>query len=403
MTAASKSNLLTEDCLSVGAFFKVFPVGRVKRILRNLDKASIRERSLPNYILFYYVLMLTLFMEDGYREVMRRLLEGVKHARRGQDKIAPLGKSGISQARSRLGSEPFKQVYEEFVGPIAQKSTKGAWYKDWLLVSLDGSTLDVADSPENQKVFGVHVGDRGRAAFPKIRFVTLVENGTRVMFGAAFGPYAGAKKVSEMELARKTIKSLKSGMLCLADRYYLGFELWKTAAESGAQLMWRAKSSHIFEPQKILPDGSYLSKIYPSQYDRQVDRNGIIVRVIEYKFKWQRKEETYRLITTVLDHELAPAEELADLYHQRWTIETALAELKTVLRGADVVLRSKTADLSTQEFYAFLLSYFAVRGIMHEAACAADEPPDRLSFVHSINVIRRKLPAFGTFPPAALG
>jgi IS4 transposase len=263
--------------------------------------------------------------------------------------------------------------------------------------------LDVADSPENQEEFGIYTGDRGRAAFPKIRFVTLVENGTRVMFGAAFGPYAGPKKVSEIELSWQTIKSLKSGMLCLADRYYLGFKLWTTAAESGAQLLWRVKNRHIFEAQKILPDGSYLSKIYPSVYDRETDRNGISVRVIEYKFKWQREEDIYRLITTVLDHQLAPAEELAGLYHERWTIETAFAELKTVMRGADVVLRSKTPELAKQEFYAFLLSYFAVRGIMHEAAYAADEAPSRLSFIHSINVIRRKLPAFGTFPPAALG
>ena len=403
MKAGSSPVLLTEECLSVGALFKVFPVGRVKKVLRDLDKASIRERAMPNYILFYYVLMLALFMKDGYREVMRRLLEGVKHARRGQDKISPLGKSGISQARSRLGSEPFKQVYDQFVGPVAQPTTRGAWYKDWLLVSLDGSTLDVADSLENQEEFGIQNGDRGRVAFPKIRFVTLMENGTRVMFGAAFGSYCGPDRVSEMDLSWEAIKGLKPGMLCLADRFFLGFKLWKAAAAAGSHLLWRVKNRHIFEPHKILSDGSYLSKIYPSTEDRIADRDGVTVRVIEYKFKLQQEKEIYRLITTVLDHELAPAEELAGLYHERWTIETAFAELKTSMRGGDVVLRSKTPDLVKQEFYAFLLAYFAVRGIMHEAALAADEDPGRLSFVHSINVIRRKLPAFGTFPPAALG
>ncbi len=136
-------------------------------------------------------------------------------------------------------------------------------------------------------------------------------------------------------------------------------------------LIWRVKSRHILEPQQQLPDGSYLSKIYPTQYDRKVDRNGVVVRVIEYKFKWQRNAEVYKLITTVLDHEQAPAEELGALYHERWEIETSLGEVKTHMRGAGTVLRSKTPELVRQEFYGFLLAYFAVRGVMHEAALEA--------------------------------
>ena len=109
----------------------------------------------------------------------------------------------------------------------------------------------------------------------------------------------------------------------------------------------------------------------------------------------------YRLVTTILDHNAAPAEELAALYHERWEIETALDELKTHLRGAQIVLRSKTPDLVKQEFYGFMMAHFAVRGLMHEAALKADEDPDRLSFLHAIRVIRRKLPAFGAIPPSA--
>jgi IS4 transposase len=124
--------------------------------------------------------------------------------------------------------------------------------------------------------------------------------------------------------------------------------------------------------------------------------------VIEYKFKWQKHTEEYRLVTTILNHEDAPAEDLAALYHERWEVETALAEVKTQMRGPRIALRSKTPELVRQEFYAFLLAYFAVRGVMHEAALQADEDPDRLSFRHAIKVIRRKLPAFGIFPPAAM-
>lgn len=390
------------DRLSVGALFRTYPVGKVKAILRAEGKESVRERALPNHVVVYYVLMLAIFMTDSYREVMRRLLEGIRHARRNRDGVKVLGKSGISQARARLGYEPFKRLYEEFVGPIAKRATKGAWYKRWLLVSFDGSTLDVADTPENDEEFGRDEGSRGPSAFPKLRLVSLIESGTRVLFGAVCGAYGGANAVSEMDLAWQVIGSLKKGMLCLADRYYLGYEFWKAASATGADLLWRVKSRHILEPQQQLPDGSYLSKLYPSQYDRKMDRNGTVVRVLEYKFKWQRKSEVYRLITTVLDPEAAPAEELAAIYHERWEIETSLAEVKTHLRGPGIVLRSKTPELVRQEFYAFLLSYFSVRGVMHEAALEADEDPDRLSFLHAVKVIRRKIPAFGIFPPAAM-
>jgi IS4 transposase len=388
--------------LSIGALFKTFPLAKVKAALRAEGKESIRERALPNHVVVYYVLMLAIFMSDSYREVMRRLLEGFKHARRNRDGVQLLGKSGISQARTRLGHSPLKRLYDDIVRPIATEKTRGAWYKRWLVVSLDGSTLDVADTPENDEEFGRSEGDRGPSAFPKIRLVTLIESGTRVLFGAVMGAYGGANATSEMDLAWRVIGTLKKGMLCLADRYYLGFEFWEAARATGADLLWRVKSRHILEPQQQLPDGSYLSKIYPTQYDRKVDRNGVVVRVIEYKFKWQRNTEVYKLITTVLDHEQAPAEELGALYHERWEIETSLGEVKTHMRGAGTVLRSKTPELVRQEFYGFLLAYFAVRGVMHEAALEADEDPDKLSFLHAIKVIRRKIPAFGIFPPAAL-
>jgi len=391
-----------EEQLSVGVLFRAFPLRKVKGFLRAEGKESIRERALPNHVVVYYVLMLAMFMGDSYREVMRRLLEGFRHARRNLDGVKPLGKSGISQARARLGAGPFRRLYEELVAPIATRATRGAWYKRWLLVSLDGSTLDVADTPENEEEFGRDEGSRGPGAFPKIRLVSLIENGTRVLFGAIMGAYGGRNATSEMELAWQVIKSLRKGMLCLADRYYLGFEFWKAASCTGADLLWRVKQRHILEPQQQLPDGSYLSKLYAKQYDRKKDSNGIVVRVIEYKFKWQRDTEDYRLITTILDHEEASAEELAALYHERWEIETALGEVKTHMRGAGMVLRSKTPELVRQEFYGLLMAYFSVRGVMHEAALQADEDPDRLSFLHAIKVIRRKIPAFRTFPPAAM-
>lgn len=144
-----------------------------------------------------------------------------------------------------------------------------------------------------------------------------------------------------------------------------------------------------------LPDSSYLSRIYAGTMDWRRKRNGIVVRAIDYVLEGVADvEPIYRLVTTILDPLEAPAGEFAALYHQRWDIETALDELKTHLRGAKIVLRTKTPDLVQQEFYGLLLAHFATRGLMHEAALEAGGSPDELSFVHAVRVIRRRLPRF---------
>jgi IS4 transposase len=156
--------------------------------------------------------------------------------------------------------------------------------------------------------------------------------------------------------------------------------------------------------EQRLSDGSYLSRIYPPQEDRRRNTNGVAVRVIDYQLEGVAgAEPMYRLVTTILDPEKAPALELAALYLERWEIETALDELKTHLRGARIVLRSKRPDLVRQEFYGLMMAHFAIRGLMHEAALKADEDPDRLSFIHAVRVIRRKLHSFAAIPPRGEG
>ena len=212
-----------------------------------------------------------------------------------------------------------------------------------------------------------------------------------MLFGTRMGPY----DVSEIALAQEVISHLRKGMLCLADRNFCSYELWNKARASDADQLWRSKKNLILPCEKRLPDGSYLSRIYPSQREQRRGANAVVVRVIQYRLEGlEGAEPLYRLLTTMLDAEQAPAEELAALYPQRWEIETALDELKTHLRGARIVLRSKTPQLVEQEFYGLLLAHFAMRGLRHEAALKADEDPDRLSFLHAVRVVRRKLPRF---------
>jgi hypothetical protein len=227
--------------------------------------------------------------------------------------------------------------------------------------------------------------------------IPLVENGTHVLFGTRMGGI----ETGEITLAKQVVASLVKGMLCLADRNFYGFALWNQARATGADLLWRIKKNLRLPREKQLPDGSYLSRIYASEKEQRHSENGIVVRVVEYKLEGvPGSEPIYRLLTTILDPEAAPATELAALYHERWEIETALDELKTHLRGSRIVLRSKTPDLVRQEFYGLMLAHFAVRGLMHEAALRANEDTDRLSFLHSVRVVRRKIARFASIPPS---
>lgn len=385
------------DYISLGVISKAFPLASIGPVLEKTGTASVRQRDLPAQVVVYYVIALALYMQSSYREVLRCLLEGMQWLRDPSVRIRVAGKSGISQARTRLGWEPLRQLHEELVKPVAVRGTRGAWYGEWRLVSLDGSTFEVADEKGNEEAFGRPGASRGSSAYPQLRFVSLVENGTHVLFGSQMGSY----RTGEITLAKAVLPRLGKGMLCLADRNFFGFELWKQAQATGADLLWRLKKNMRMASEQRLPDGSYLSHIYASERDWRHKTNGIALRVIDYRLEGiEGAEPIYRLATTILDPDKAPASELAALYHERWEIETAFDELKTHLRGARMVLRSKTPDLVRQEFYGLLMAHFAIRGLMHEAALKADQDPDRLSFLHAVRVVRRKLAVYSAIPPS---
>jgi len=384
------------DFISLGVLTKTFPLSTVNEVLGRTGRESKRQRDLPAHVVVYYAIALSLYFHVSCSEVLRCLLEGIKWLLGPTRRVKVAGTAAISQARTRVGDAPLRELHDEAVGPIACRETKGAWYRDWRLVSIDGSGLDVADTKRNEEAFGRPGASRGRSAFPQIRFVSLVENGTHVLFGSRMGGYAAG----ETSLAADVIGKLQTGMLCLADRNFFGYNLWQQAQATGADHVWRVKKNIRLPCLKRFRDGSYLSKIYPSDKDRRHDTNSITVRVVEYRLEGVPKAEPiYRLITTILAPRQAPAKELAALYHERWEIETALDELKTHLRGANIVLRSKRPDLVRQEFYGLMLAHFAVRGLMHEAALKAREDPDGLSFLHTVRVVRRKLPLFVALPP----
>ena len=253
-SAGLPAGVRLSDHISLGVMTRAFPPDQVRRVLSETGRASERERDLPAQVLVYYAIALALYMGSSTREVLRCLLEGLRWLW-GAGAVKVAGRSGISQARTRLGEAPLRQLYKQMVHPIATHATKGAWYRQWRLVSLDGSCLDVADTQENRTNFGSPGASRGESAFPQLRFVALVENGTHVLFGARLGRYAD----SETTLAHDVLTALRSGMLCLADRQFFGSTLWQAAAATGAALLWRVKHNLRLPRATMLADGSYLT------------------------------------------------------------------------------------------------------------------------------------------------
>src|SRR3954453_13817600 len=297
------------DHASLGVIAGTFPLDQVRQVLAETGRASERERDLPAHVMVYYAIALALYPPSGPREVLRCLLEGLRWLW-GAEAVRVAGKSGISQARTRLGEAPLRRLYERLGGarggaprppryerrarPVATPATKGAWYREWRLVSLDGSCLDVADTVENGAAFGRPGAGRGESAFPQVRFVALVENAPHVLFGARLGSFADG----ETTLAHDALTALRPGMLCLADRQFFGHAPWREAVGPGADLLWRVKRDLRLPRETRLTDGSCLTTIHPGEKDRRHRTDGVRVRVVEYRLEGVADAEPlYRLVT----------------------------------------------------------------------------------------------------------
>ena len=277
------------------------------------------------------------------------------------------------------------------MGGTVSPDTPGAFYRGWRLVSIDGTTIDIADTAANAAVFGRAGTGRGEgSAFPQLRLVALGECGTHAIIAAAMASY----DVGEVSLAKQLAGALGPGMLCLADRGFTAHPLFTAAAASGADLLWRARGNAVLPVLERFPDGSFRSELVAAP-DKRAREQVAPVRVVEYAIedpgRPQAEETRYRLVTTILDPERAPAGELAALYAQRWEIESAFDELKTHQRGPKVVLRSKTPEGVRQEAWGYLCVHYAIRALMHAAGDDAGVDPDRISFTRSLRAARRSV------------
>ena len=371
--------------ISAGVLALCFPMTEIQAILQRCGRASKRVRDLPAEVIVFYVIALSLFPGTGYENVLRWLLAGLQWLDAGTFRVS--GKGALSAARQRLGAAPMRQVHEQLATPLANPHLTGSYWKGLHLVAMDGSTIALQDTKANDDVYERSRNQKGTAAYPIARFVALAEVGTHMVFAAELGGY----RSSEVRLAEALVHKLKPGMLCLADRLFTGCPLWKKALTSGADLLWRAKVGLQLEWIKDLADGSWLANWYPSRTNKRKEK-GVQVRVIEYKLKSDSKPEhsteTYRLLTSILDESKASAQELAQLYPERWEIELSIKEGKTILRHGSITLRSKVAELVEQEFWGLLLAHYLVRKMMAQASMQHGIDPDILSYTGSVEIIK---------------
>jgi hypothetical protein len=367
-----------------------------------IDEAQAREqrkRSLPARPTTYFTLAMWLWREHGYEEVLRQLIDGLGWSGAGPDEADVAWSGSITKARARLGVEPLRLLFARVAGPVAQPSMPGCFWRGLRLTAIDGSTLDVPNSPANRAEFDGPSNDTGPGAFPQVRLLVHAECGTKALLNATFDGYRTAETV----LAGRLFDSFTPGMLVLADRNFLSWKLWRDAA-TRAELLWRVSDSFTLPVLERLADGSYLSQLKPP---RKKDGDPITVRIIEYTVTTRDEHgattsELFCLATTLLDEQAWPIEEFPALYHERWRAETLLNAVKTDLRGGpDILTRSQSPEGTRQEIWALFCLYQALADLVGDAARHHRVDPDRISFLRARNTARRSVPRItADFPPS---
>lgn len=420
--------------VGLGVLSLAVPPGLVDEAVGDGLAWEMRLRSLPSRLAVYFVLGLCLFSGQGYGQVLRELTAGLERALAAAGWALP-SSTALTAARRRIGEKPLESLFRKLCSPLSPGRSPWSHVCGLLAVAWDGTGIDAAPSPASAAAFGKPGGGPakarggkakkapGTAARPQLRLVTLASCGTRALLDAAFGPARG-KGSGERELAGKLLRSLRPGMLLLADRGFYSYGLWQAAAATGAQLLWRAQAGMRLPAAAELPDGSWLARV-PDPRAARARRHkngrrrrrgsplgpdtaplpGTTVRVIAFTVTatagdGTSRTERYRLATTLLDCRAAPAAVLAAAYARRWAAETGYQELKTYLHGSRRALRARTPDLARQELWALLCVYQAIRVIICRAAAGAGTDPGRVSFTAALHAARRSVRARSRTPAA---
>jgi Insertion element 4 transposase N-terminal/Transposase DDE domain len=388
-TIESESRFSQE--LVLDAISRVVPPEDIKAVLAEQDIQTQRERKLNMVVTVLLTIAMNIFSHVSIGHVMQKIAQGLRYVWCDPDyRVA--GDSAITYRRYQLGARPLVALFHRVCQLMATPQTKGAFLFGLRLMAIDGSTEDVADTPDNVAAFGRHHGNRGDGAFPQVQGVYLVECGTHAIVDAGFWPCHVSEKVG----GSRVLRSVQPDMLVMWDRGFHDYDRIQGVLQRGSHVLARLSSNIKPTYIRTLPDGSYLARIRPSDRTRRKTES-LLVRIIAYTITDAALPgygETHRLLTTLLDPVLAPALDVACAYHERWEIELVIDETDTHQRLAGRPLRSQKPVGVIQELYALLIAHYVIRWLMHQAALQADVDPDRISFTHAVQVIQTAIPEF---------
>jgi hypothetical protein len=388
------------SALTVEALSHAIPHATITAVLHAEGACEQRERKLTMVVVVWLVIAMNIYTTLAASTVLRKLARGLRFIWSNPQVVLPKD-SAITHRRYQLGARPLVAVFRQVCQPIATIQTQGAFLFGLRLMAIDGTVENVPDTSANAAVFGRHQSHRGGSAFPQVRGVYLVECGTHAVVDAGFWPCHTSERVG----GHRLLRTVHRGMLVMWDRGFHEYDMLALARQRGAHVLSRLPAHVTPARVRTLPDGSYLAYLHPSEYHRQKQGERILVRIVEYTLTDPALPgygEVHRLITTLLNPRHAPAHDLACAYHERWEIELVIDELDTHQRLSAQTLRSLRPVGVIQELYALLLAHYAIRVLMHEAALRAAVDPDRLSFVHALEVVRDAIPEFQMTTPEQL-
>jgi Insertion element 4 transposase N-terminal len=385
--------------LTVEALERAVPLKTIKAVLQQQGVQAQRERKLNMVVTVWVIIAMHLYAHLSLAHVLRTLARGLRFLWPDPNYRLPKA-SALTYRRYQLGIRPLAALVRQLCRPMATPQTPGALRFGLRLMAMDGTVEDLADTPENVAVFGRHQSDRGQAAFPQVQSVYLAECGTHAIVDAGFWPCHTCERLGGFCVLR----SVTHDMLVMWDRGFHDFDMFLAVRQRGAQALGRLPA-HL-KPTYVerLADDSILAYLYPSDPKRRKRGEHLVVRLIEYMLTdpaLPGHGEVHRLVTTLLDPAVAPALELVCAYHERWEIEILIDETDTHQRLSAHPLRSRKPLGVIQELYGLLMAHYAIRFLMHEAAVQHELDPDRLSFVHALQVIREEIAECHMVTPAA--
>jgi len=380
-----------EQHLAIDVLSRRLSLALIDQVLTQPQRHERRRRKLPASVTLLLCIALALLAQESIPAVYRQLVAGLRWIWPHPLSVTP---GALCQARYRLGAQPLVALFHAIAQPLTTPATPEAFYHGLRLVAVDGSKLDVPDTPANVRAFGRTGVVRGQAPWPQVLVVALCECASHAILDAGVWPVRGDEPAAALRLLRR----LPPQSLLLYDAGLHSRDLIQRARQREAHILGRLSSR--VQPQLVAPlsDGTALVQLRSRGHEPVLPPLRLIHDTLDDPPRPGHRRDA-RLLTSLLDPSQYPAKELILLYHQRWEFELGLDEL-VVHQRPHTPLRSQKPVGIIQELYALFLAHVLLRSLMVEAAATVDLPPTRLSFLETLRLVRLALPDLQRFAPS---